>query len=496
MKKRSRYFLGLVVVGVMSLAIMGAAFAAVYIPVGLENILTNNQTTTDTTAPNTTSGIVQMTNGESAQEVVAVDENGLPLYHAQTLAAYNGKKGQPAYIAINGKVYEVSGVINWVGGFHHGYQAGQDLTEAFGHSPHTMSILKNVPIVGSYSDSPSATNDTLDTTTSSVTESNTGQDDTTTAVIDDVSEKSLIESTVENIQDNLLAAASALISGETSSGSTIFTKETLKAYDGKNGQPAYIAINGDVYDVSGIIDWAGGFHHGYQAGQDLTTAFGHSPHTLSILKLANQVGTYSENGVIASDTSTSSNTTTTNSSTPTTTSTTTSTNDTMTAQTTTESAISSETKVVLADTNSVDNTLPVFTLSELSAYNGMNGKAAYIAVNGIIYDVTREWNNGMHHGLTAGTDVTNAFAGSPHSSSLLATLTQVGTLLESEQITNAAITNPIPGATVTDPMVYDDDHEDYDDDHEEYEDHEDHEDHEDRDDDHERHEDEHDEEDD
>ena len=489
MKKRSRYFLGLVVVGVMSLAIMGAAFAVVYIPVGLENILTNNQTTTDTTASNTTSAIVQMTSGDRTQDVVAVDDNGLPLYNAQTLAAYNGKKGQPAYIAINGKVYDVSGVVNWVGGFHHGYQAGQDLTEAFGHSPHTMSILKNVPIVGSYSDTPSATNDTLDTTTSSKTESITGQDDTTTAVTDDTAEKSLIESTVENIQDNLLAAASVLISGETSSSSTVFTKETLKAYDGKNGQPAYIAINGDVYDVSGIIDWAGGFHHGYQAGQDLTTAFGHSPHTLSILKLANQVGTYSENGVTASDTSTSSNTTTTNSSTTTTTSTkaaASSANDATTAQTTTESAISSETKVVLADTSSVDNTLPVFTLSELSAYNGMNGKAAYIAVNGIIYDVTREWNNGMHHGLTAGTDVTNAFAGSPHSSSLLATLTQVGTLLESEQITNAAITNPIPGATITDPMVYDDDHDEY----------EDHEDHEDPDDDHERHEDEHDEEDD
>ncbi|MCT6807216.1 MAG: steroid-binding protein, partial [Bombilactobacillus sp.] len=28
-----------------------------------------------------------------------------------------------------------------------------------------------------------------------------------------------------------------------------FTKESLAKYDGKNGNPAYVAINGDVYDV-------------------------------------------------------------------------------------------------------------------------------------------------------------------------------------------------------------------------------------------------------
>ena len=75
--------------------------------------------------------------------------------------------------------------------------------------------------------------------------------------------------------------------------------------------------------------------------------------------------------------------------------------------------------------------LRVFTLAELAEYNGDNGSDAYIAVNGTVYDVTNadEWNNGWHKGMhLAGTDATAAFADSPHSASLLATLPIVGTL--------------------------------------------------------------------
>ena len=68
------------------------------------------------------------------------------------------------------------------------------------------------------------------------------------------------------------------------------------------------------------------------------------------------------------------------------------------------------------------------TLKELSKYNGKNGNPAYVAVNGIIYDVTDYWRSGKHNGLTAGSDVTKAFAGSPHSQSLLNSLPVVGSL--------------------------------------------------------------------
>ena len=49
-----------------------------------------------------------------------------------------------------------------------------------------------------------------------------------------------------------------------------FTREELQQYNGQNGQPSYVAVEGVVYDVSGKDAWAGGQHHGNVAGKDLT----------------------------------------------------------------------------------------------------------------------------------------------------------------------------------------------------------------------------------
>lgn len=69
----------------------------------------------------------------------------------------------------------------------------------------------------------------------------------------------------------------------------------------------------------------------------------------------------------------------------------------------------------------------VFTLEELSKFDGKNGNAAYIAINGIVYDVTkdRHWKNGSHHGFSAGMDLTADFC---HKASLLAKVPIVGKL--------------------------------------------------------------------
>ena len=55
---------------------------------------------------------------------------------------------------------------------------------------------------------------------------------------------------------------------------------------------------------------------------------------------------------------------------------------------------------------------PMFTQAELTTYNGKNGNPAYIAINGVVYDVTNEatWAAATHFGLSAGKDLTNAFA--------------------------------------------------------------------------------------
>lgn len=70
------------------------------------------------------------------------------------------------------------------------------------------------------------------------------------------------------------------------------------------------------------------------------------------------------------------------------------------------------------------------TLEELSAYNGKDGNMAYIAVDGTIYDVTNEWNNGEHKGVMAGTDATTEITKAPHGIDILNDLEIVGELVE------------------------------------------------------------------
>nr|WP_246840457.1 cytochrome b5 domain-containing protein [Lactobacillus xujianguonis] len=60
----------------------------------------------------------------------------------------------------------------------------------------------------------------------------------------------------------------------------------------------------------------------------------------------------------------------------------------------------------------------IFTKDKLAEFNGQDGHKAYVAVNGVVYDVTDipEWHGGKHHGNLAGQDLTEALK---HSSTLL-----------------------------------------------------------------------------
>lgn len=58
-----------------------------------------------------------------------------------------------------------------------------------------------------------------------------------------------------------------------------------------------------------------------------------------------------------------------------------------------------------------------FTLDDLSAYDGKDGRKAYVAYDGLVYDVTESamWNEGGHEAMhDAGTDLTQEHDDAPH----------------------------------------------------------------------------------
>lgn len=65
------------------------------------------------------------------------------------LAENDGADGARAYVAVDGKVYDVSGSDSWEGGEHYGeHYAGADLTDAMESAPHGMEVFDPFPAIG------------------------------------------------------------------------------------------------------------------------------------------------------------------------------------------------------------------------------------------------------------------------------------------------------------------------------------------------------------
>lgn len=79
----------------------------------------------------------------------------------------------------------------------------------------------------------------------------------------------------------------------TASGQT-FNAAQLAEFDGKDGRKAYVAIDGIVYDVTAVPQWAGGMHNNNRlsAGKDLSQEILSSPHGKDVLADLPKVGTY------------------------------------------------------------------------------------------------------------------------------------------------------------------------------------------------------------
>lgn len=131
----------------------------------------------------------------------------------EQLAEYNGKDGKPSYVAVDGKVYDVSAILQWQSGSHYGLMAGTDLSEYFkGCHASNLNILENAKEIGV-----------------------------------------IVDKRQEQFRQ--------------------FTMNEVKECTGLNGKPCYVVVDGTVYDVLDIPCWNGGKHYGLMGGKDLTEYF-------------------------------------------------------------------------------------------------------------------------------------------------------------------------------------------------------------------------------
>lgn len=117
---------------------------------GTTNTTDKNKTengTTDTTDKNKTENSTNnTTNNSNTDKNSSTNTNTEKTFTLDELAKYDGKNGQPAYIAVDWVVYDVTN--NFPNGEHHGCTAGTDATESIKNVSHGSAILSSSPVVG------------------------------------------------------------------------------------------------------------------------------------------------------------------------------------------------------------------------------------------------------------------------------------------------------------------------------------------------------------
>ncbi|MDK0571953.1 cytochrome b5 domain-containing protein [Clostridium perfringens] len=164
----------------------------------------------------------------------------------------------------------------------------------------------------------------------------------------------------------------------------IMSSEELEKYNGENGNPAYVAIEGIVYDITNLSVLELFNETNLRLGSDITKEFKtYYRGDKELLKEAKEVA-------------------------------------------------------ILHDFNEsqrgkhIERNLKDLTLKELSKYDGKNGNPAYVAVNGVIYDVTNEdiLKKSPHNSVNLGNDITKEFKGCHNADeSVLAKLPIVGKVI-------------------------------------------------------------------
>ena len=82
---------------------------------------------------------------------------------------------------------------------------------------------------------------------------------------------------------------------EREKGKKVFSQKELEEFDGRDGRPAYIAFQGNIYDVSNSELWRNGTHAGrHVAGEDLARGLINAPHGEEVLTKFPLVGQLSQ----------------------------------------------------------------------------------------------------------------------------------------------------------------------------------------------------------
>jgi predicted heme/steroid binding protein len=108
-------------------------------------------------------GLLSGCGGASAQSQTTAGQGqvtssgpGNQVFTSQDLANYDGQNGNPAYVAVDGVVYDVTDSSLWPDGQHTpcnlGAMAGKDLSQVIKAAPANMrDQLRKFPVVGSMS---------------------------------------------------------------------------------------------------------------------------------------------------------------------------------------------------------------------------------------------------------------------------------------------------------------------------------------------------------
>lgn len=85
---------------------------------------------------------------ESYDDIDTTSEPNNKVFTLEELKKYNGQNGNPAYIAVDGTIYDVTNNKKWKNGKHCSVTSGNDLSKEIGSSPHGKDVLKKLPVVG------------------------------------------------------------------------------------------------------------------------------------------------------------------------------------------------------------------------------------------------------------------------------------------------------------------------------------------------------------